>query len=84
MKEKKTKDLQERIRLKEEELKKQPKNKKRWMELEIMQNQMKNLLNKEIEWRIKQLRQKEFEGADKPGRLLAWQIKKKRQKKKHN
>lgn len=38
-------------------------------------------LNKEIERNIKLLRQKEFEGGNKPGKLLAWQIQKKERKK---
>lgn len=38
-------------------------------------------LNKEIERNIKLLSQKEFEGANKPGKLLDWQIKKRKEKK---
>lgn len=33
-----------------------------------------------MEWKIKQACQKEFESGNKPGKLLAWQLKKKRQK----
>lgn len=39
------------------------------------------LLNEEIENKIQVLRQREFAGANKPGWFLAWQIKKKREKK---
>lgn len=51
------------------------------MELKILQKQLHCLLNKEIENKIRMLRQKEFEGANKAGRFLAWQLKKRREKK---
>lgn len=35
----------------------------------------------ETEWMMKQMQQKEFENANKPGKLLAWQLKKRREKK---
>lgn len=50
-------------------------------EIRIIKEQLDGLLNKELEWKLKFLKQKEFEGANKPGKLLAWQIKKKREKK---
>ncbi|CAI7934905.1 Hypothetical predicted protein [Podarcis lilfordi] len=34
------------------------------------------MMNQEIEWKIKQMRQKTFESANKCGKLLAWQMKK--------
>lgn len=51
------------------------------MELKILQEQMHCLLNNELEWKIKLLRQKEFEGANKSRRYLAWQLKKRQEKK---
>lgn len=51
------------------------------MELKILQEQLHCLLNKDIENKIRILRQKEFEDANKSGRFLAWQLKKRREKK---
>lgn len=48
------------------------------MEIKIIQEQISGLLNKEIEWKLKYLKQKVFDGANKPGKLLAWQLKKER------
>lgn len=50
------------------------------MELKVMQEQLKGQICKEIEWKNKMLRQKEFEGANKPGKFLAWQIKQRRER----
>lgn len=41
---------------------------------------MNGPISKEIERRNKLLRQKKFEGANKPGRFLAWQIKQRKEK----
>uniref|UniRef100_A0A670I4H7 Reverse transcriptase domain-containing protein n=1 Tax=Podarcis muralis TaxID=64176 RepID=A0A670I4H7_PODMU len=37
------------------------------------------LINREIEWKIKRLRQRNFEHANKTGKLLAWQLKKRKE-----
>uniref|UniRef100_A0A670HM89 Reverse transcriptase domain-containing protein n=1 Tax=Podarcis muralis TaxID=64176 RepID=A0A670HM89_PODMU len=37
------------------------------------------IINKEVEWNIKRLRQKNFEFANKSGRWLAWQIRKRKE-----
>lgn len=50
------------------------------MELKILQEKMNCQLHKEREWKLRQARQKEFEGSNKPGKLMAWQVQKKRQK----
>lgn len=55
--------------------------KKDIIELRILQAQMHWILNKEIQDKILYLRKKEFIGANKPAHFLAWQVKKKRQKK---
>lgn len=46
--------------------------------MNFLQDQMSNHLNKEVKENISKLRQ--IEWADKPGRYLAWQMKKKRKK----
>lgn len=55
--------------------------KKDLTELRILQEQLHCLLNKEIHNKLLSLRQREFMGANKPGRFLAWQVKKIRGKK---
>lgn len=51
-------------------------NNKKMMELKMLQEQLNCQINKKLEWKIKLLRQKEFEGANKLSKLLAWQFKK--------
>lgn len=46
-----------------------------------MQEQLESFLNKEICWNLKRLQKKLFKGANKLGRYLAWQSKKRRQTK---
>lgn len=74
-------DLQEKNSEKERKLKMPGFRKKEMIDLKILQEQMHCLLNKEIEAKIKLLRLKEFEGANKPGCFSAWQIKKRNEKK---
>uniref|UniRef100_A0A670K665 Reverse transcriptase domain-containing protein n=1 Tax=Podarcis muralis TaxID=64176 RepID=A0A670K665_PODMU len=45
-------------------------------EIKSYQAQYSKLVNQDIEWKIKQMRQKTFESANKCGKLLAWQLKK--------
>lgn len=79
-KEKILKELQEKIREKEIDVQKSRKKKKKIVELKLLQ-ELNNYINKQIERRNKIFKQKEFQGANKPGRFLAWQIKKRREKK---
>lgn len=37
------------------------------------------IINQEIEWKIKLLKHGSFKFANKPGKLLAWQLKKQKQ-----
>lgn len=50
------------------------------IDLKILQEQLNCHLNKQIEWKLKLLKQKQFEGASKPDKLLAWQLKKTKRK----
>lgn len=45
----------------------------------MLQEQLANFANEEICWNLKKLQQKSFEGANKPGKYFAWQLKKKRE-----
>uniref|UniRef100_A0A670JFQ6 Reverse transcriptase domain-containing protein n=1 Tax=Podarcis muralis TaxID=64176 RepID=A0A670JFQ6_PODMU len=66
----------EKIREGEKKLRSKPKSQDILKEIKLYQTQYMELTNQEIEWKIKQMRQKTFESADKCGKLLAWQIKK--------
>lgn len=74
-------DLQEKIKEKERKPKRPGGRKKDTIELKMLQEQLHCVLNKEIEYKIKFLKMKEFIGANKPGRFLAWQLKKRKEKK---
>uniref|UniRef100_A0A670HWB0 Reverse transcriptase domain-containing protein n=1 Tax=Podarcis muralis TaxID=64176 RepID=A0A670HWB0_PODMU len=74
-KEKKTKEILEQIMNKEQKLIKKPNNEKIIQEIKILQTQFAMLINKEVEWNIKRLKQKNFEFANKSGKWLAWQVK---------
>lgn len=73
-----TKELQSKFKKKEGELKKKPRKKTIIREIAIIQEQIKALERKEMEWNLKKLQQKTFEGQNKPGRYLAWQLKNKK------
>uniref|UniRef100_A0A670HL97 Reverse transcriptase domain-containing protein n=1 Tax=Podarcis muralis TaxID=64176 RepID=A0A670HL97_PODMU len=73
--EKKEKIL-EKIKEGEKKLRSKPKSQEILREIKLYQTQYMELMNQEIEWKIKQMRQKTFESADKCGKLLAWQLKK--------
>uniref|UniRef100_A0A670JBZ4 Reverse transcriptase domain-containing protein n=1 Tax=Podarcis muralis TaxID=64176 RepID=A0A670JBZ4_PODMU len=64
---------------KEQKLIKKPNNTKIKQEIKILQTQFSMLINKEVEWNIKRLRQKNFEFANKSGKWLAWQVKKRKE-----
>uniref|UniRef100_A0A670KGT6 Reverse transcriptase domain-containing protein n=1 Tax=Podarcis muralis TaxID=64176 RepID=A0A670KGT6_PODMU len=48
--------------------------------IKILQAQFATIINREVEWNIKKLRQKNFKFANKSGKWLAWQIKKRKER----
>uniref|UniRef100_A0A670HXI2 Reverse transcriptase domain-containing protein n=1 Tax=Podarcis muralis TaxID=64176 RepID=A0A670HXI2_PODMU len=44
----------------------------------LLQTQYSTLINQEVEWGIKTMKQKYFESANKTGKLLAWQLRKRK------
>lgn len=67
-----------KIKEKEIEVRKSKNKKKTLIELKPLQEQLNSCINKQIERRNKMFRQKEFQGTNKPGRFLAWQVKNRR------
>lgn len=78
--EKKIKDIQDIIRVKELELIKTPNSQNLRMEIKMLQQKLQNILQEEIQKNIRFKNQKYFQGADKAEKLLASLIKKKRAK----
>lgn len=78
-KEEKIKQMEKLIQLKEQELKKKIKKKKKKTELEIkiLQKELETITMEEINKNIKFMKQRYFEQANRPGKLMAWQIKEK-------
>uniref|UniRef100_A0A670IW01 Reverse transcriptase domain-containing protein n=1 Tax=Podarcis muralis TaxID=64176 RepID=A0A670IW01_PODMU len=66
----------EKIRDGEKKLRLNPKSKEVLREIKFHQAQYAKLINQEVEWKIKQMKQRSFESANKCGKLLAWQLKK--------
>uniref|UniRef100_A0A670JC67 Reverse transcriptase domain-containing protein n=2 Tax=Podarcis muralis TaxID=64176 RepID=A0A670JC67_PODMU len=66
----------EKIHQGEKKLRTKPKSKEVLREIKFHQAQYSKLINQEIEWKIKQMKQRSFESANKCGKLLAWQLKK--------
>uniref|UniRef100_A0A670HXY3 Reverse transcriptase domain-containing protein n=1 Tax=Podarcis muralis TaxID=64176 RepID=A0A670HXY3_PODMU len=66
----------EKIRVGEKKLRLNPKSKETLREIKFHQSQYMKLINQEVEWKIKQMKQRSFESANKCGKLLAWQLKK--------
>uniref|UniRef100_A0A670HP09 Reverse transcriptase domain-containing protein n=1 Tax=Podarcis muralis TaxID=64176 RepID=A0A670HP09_PODMU len=66
----------EKIRDGEKKLRSKPKSKEILREIKFHQAQYAKLINQEVEWKIKQMKQRSFESANKCGKLLAWQLKK--------
>uniref|UniRef100_A0A670J5I8 Reverse transcriptase domain-containing protein n=1 Tax=Podarcis muralis TaxID=64176 RepID=A0A670J5I8_PODMU len=66
----------EKIRDGEKRLRSKPKSNEILREIKFHQAQYSKLINQEVEWKIKQMRQRSFESANKCGKLLAWQLKK--------
>uniref|UniRef100_A0A670HPA6 Reverse transcriptase domain-containing protein n=1 Tax=Podarcis muralis TaxID=64176 RepID=A0A670HPA6_PODMU len=77
--EKGKKEIVQQIAENEQKLSQNPKNKKLKENIKVLQSQYAMLINREIEWKIKRLRQRNFEYANKPGKLLAWQLKKRKE-----
>uniref|UniRef100_A0A670HML6 Reverse transcriptase domain-containing protein n=1 Tax=Podarcis muralis TaxID=64176 RepID=A0A670HML6_PODMU len=73
--EKKDKIL-EKIREGEKKLRLKPKTQEILREIKFHQAQYVKLINQEVEWKIKLMKQRTFESANKCGKLLAWQLKK--------
>uniref|UniRef100_A0A670K332 Reverse transcriptase domain-containing protein n=1 Tax=Podarcis muralis TaxID=64176 RepID=A0A670K332_PODMU len=65
----------------EQKLTKKPNNERILQEIKSLQTQFAMLINKEVEWNIKRLRQKNFEFANKSGKWLAWQVKRRKEQK---
>lgn len=78
--EKKVKEIQEMIKIKEQDQLKKPKEKMIADELKLLRKQFENMLMEEVNRNIKFMQQKYFESADKPRKLLAWQLKERRKK----
>uniref|UniRef100_A0A670HXR6 Reverse transcriptase domain-containing protein n=1 Tax=Podarcis muralis TaxID=64176 RepID=A0A670HXR6_PODMU len=62
----------------EEKLIINPEDEKMKQIAKVLQTQYSTLLGQEVEWRIKSMKQKYFESANKTGRLLAWQLRKRK------
>lgn len=74
-------ELTNQIRINEKELIKNPKSHEILQKIKILQSHISRILNKEVENKIKWGKQRYFESANKPGKLLAWMIKEKQTKK---
>uniref|UniRef100_A0A670J9A9 Reverse transcriptase domain-containing protein n=1 Tax=Podarcis muralis TaxID=64176 RepID=A0A670J9A9_PODMU len=77
--EKKTKEILRQITDNEQKLIKKPNNEKIRQEIKTLQTQFAMIIDKEVEWNIKRLRQKNFEFANKSGKWLAWLVKKRKE-----
>lgn len=64
----------------ESRLKRKLGNKNLERKLRILRQQANNVDNQEIVWNLKKLKQKYFEGSNKPGKLLANLLNKKKEK----
>uniref|UniRef100_A0A670IBL2 Reverse transcriptase domain-containing protein n=1 Tax=Podarcis muralis TaxID=64176 RepID=A0A670IBL2_PODMU len=78
-KDKRIKEILKQIMDNEQKLIKKPNNLKIKQEIKTLQTQFAMIINKEVEWNIKRLRQKNFEFANKAGKWLAWQLKKRKE-----
>lgn len=74
----KLKQIQDEITTIEKELKRKPGKKKLEKQLRILKQQKYSFENQEIVWNLKKLQQRSSEGVNKPGKFLAYQLKKKR------
>uniref|UniRef100_A0A670IED3 Reverse transcriptase domain-containing protein n=1 Tax=Podarcis muralis TaxID=64176 RepID=A0A670IED3_PODMU len=77
--EKGKKEILEQIMDNEQKLIQKPNCQKIKENIKILQAQFATIINREVEWNIKKLRQKNFEFSNKSGKWLAWQIKKRKE-----
>lgn len=73
------KEILKQIMDNEQKFIRKPNNSKIKQEIKTLQSQFAMIINKEVEWNIKKLRQRNFEFANKSGKWLAWQIKKRKE-----
>lgn len=59
---------------------KNPKKKKKMVEIKSLRHQINNVILEEIYWNLKRMQQKKFEFANKPGKYLVNSLKRKRTK----
>lgn len=69
-------DLLEEIKKKEKELTKDLSNEEISKEIKLLRAEYSSILEQEIDCNLNILKSRNFENANKPGKLLAWQIKK--------
>uniref|UniRef100_A0A670KCX7 Reverse transcriptase domain-containing protein n=1 Tax=Podarcis muralis TaxID=64176 RepID=A0A670KCX7_PODMU len=77
--EKRSKEILRQIMDNEQKLIKKPNNERIMQEIKSLQSQFAMIINKEVEWNIKRLRQKNFEFANKSGKWLAWQVRRRKE-----
>uniref|UniRef100_A0A670JNS3 Reverse transcriptase domain-containing protein n=1 Tax=Podarcis muralis TaxID=64176 RepID=A0A670JNS3_PODMU len=76
IKQQKIEEILRQLREHEKKLTKYPKDEQSLQTIKILQRQYSILTNQEIEWKIKLMRQRYFESANKTGKFLAWQLRK--------
>uniref|UniRef100_A0A670ITK0 Reverse transcriptase domain-containing protein n=1 Tax=Podarcis muralis TaxID=64176 RepID=A0A670ITK0_PODMU len=76
IKQQKIEEILGQLREHEKKLTKNPKDEQSLQSIKILQRQYSILTNQEIEWKIKTMRQRYFESANKTGKFLAWQLRK--------
>uniref|UniRef100_A0A670JHA3 Reverse transcriptase domain-containing protein n=1 Tax=Podarcis muralis TaxID=64176 RepID=A0A670JHA3_PODMU len=81
VKEQKKEELITQLRKCEKNLIEKPNDEQNKQLYKMLQTQYSTLINQEVEWGIKLMKQKFFESANKMGKLLAWQL---RNRRKHN
>uniref|UniRef100_A0A670HN63 Reverse transcriptase domain-containing protein n=1 Tax=Podarcis muralis TaxID=64176 RepID=A0A670HN63_PODMU len=72
-------EILKQIMVNEQKLSQKPNCQKVKERIKILQAQFATIINREVEWNIKRLRQKKFEFSNKSGKWLAWQIKKRKE-----
>uniref|UniRef100_A0A803TEA6 Reverse transcriptase domain-containing protein n=1 Tax=Anolis carolinensis TaxID=28377 RepID=A0A803TEA6_ANOCA len=79
MKNRVTNNIEEAIKIKEKKLKLEPTNIKVKQDLEILRKQKIHIELEETEKKLRFIKQQQFQNANKPGKWLAWKIRKKKQ-----
>nr|GEZ82414.1 hypothetical protein [Tanacetum cinerariifolium] len=72
--------IEEEMKKKEQELRATPGDKKVLQQIKILQSQLSLMITREIEIKMKYAKQKHFEHANKPGKFLAYKLRKEREK----